>query len=195
MQSIIPSSHSEEIPEEGKISDTEVSFAVKMVQTNTAAIQDVTVTKQKTEQVEPVETKTTFETIQDVLAHPIIAISEKMQSAISTSSGEHAEQVSSAASEQTESSEKESSLAAAVSSLETTMLKREYCCLQDASKIEEQPVDSVPSETVKATESKTTFESLRDAITHPIATITEKIQSVISSSTSEEVPSAEKEVG
>ncbi|CAF0754068.1 unnamed protein product [Rotaria sordida] len=40
------------------------------------------------------------------------------------------------------------------------------------------------------TETKTTFEVLRDVITHPIATITEKIQSVISTSPSEQTEQA-----
>ena len=37
------------------------------------------------------------------------------------------------------------------------------------------------------TETKTTLEAIRDAITHPIETITEKIQSIIPSSDSEQV--------
>ena len=63
------------------------------------------------------------------------------------------------------------------------------------SNIDDESSSALSNETVQSTESKSTFESLREAITHPIATITEKIQSVISSSTSEEHPSLSEDVG
>jgi hypothetical protein len=84
--------------------------------------------------VESPGTKTTLETIRDVITHPIATITEKIQSAISTSSSEHVEETSSDAanaalneSEQTESSEKQPSLETAVSQIETRIIKDRYC--------------------------------------------------------------------
>ncbi len=66
--------------------------------------------------------------------------------------------------------------------------------IQNAGTIE-QKIDSIAGpENTESSETKTTLETIRDVITHPLATITEKIQSVISSSSTEEVPSSQQQV-
>ncbi|CAF0764150.1 unnamed protein product [Rotaria sordida] len=123
----------------------------------------------------PTETKTTFEVLRDVITHPIATITEKIQSVISTSPSEQTEQAPSDATQPSTSTSEEVE----------TLKEQQVIETENLSTIEQKD----EAITVESTDTKTTFENIRDIITHPIATITEKIQSVISTSPSEETTS------
>ncbi|CAF0819623.1 unnamed protein product [Rotaria sordida] len=126
----------------------------------------------------PTETKTTFEVLRDVITHPIATITEKIQSVISTSPSEQTEQAPSDATQPSTSTSEEVE----------TLKEQQVIETENLSTIEQKD----EAITVESTDTKTTFENIRDIITHPIATITETIQSVVSTSTSvqtEQAPS------
>ncbi|CAF3893210.1 unnamed protein product, partial [Rotaria magnacalcarata] len=120
---------------------------------------------------ESTETKITFETIHDVITHPFETITRKVQSMISTSINE---QTSGNAEKPFVGTWEEVGVSKEHQTTETENLG-----------IDEQKVES--------SETKTTFENICDFVRHPITTISQEIQTVLTSSTTEEVPSFEQQ--
>ncbi|CAM4876183.1 unnamed protein product [Rotaria socialis] len=120
---------------------------------------------------ESIETKTTFETFHDVITHPFETITGKIQSVISTSIDEQT----------------------SVNAEKSSVGKSEEVEVSKEHQIAETENLAIDEQTVESSETKSTFENISDFVRHPRTTITEEIQSVLTSSTTEEVPSLEQQ--
>ncbi|CAF0795127.1 unnamed protein product [Rotaria sp. Silwood1] len=185
IQSVISTSTSEQTeqaPSDATKSSTSTSEEVETSKgQQIIETENIPATEQKAEtvNVESTETKTTFENIREIIAHPIATITEKIQSVMSTSPSEQIEQASSDATKPSTSTSEE------IESSKDQQVSETQNLLTTEQKVESMNIES--------SETKTTLENIRDIITHPLATLTEKIQTVIISSTTEEVPTSEQQ--
>ncbi|CAF1588435.1 unnamed protein product, partial [Adineta ricciae] len=150
-----------------------------------------------------VETKTTLEVIRDVITHPLATLSEKLHE-IMPETDDLKEQVSSAE-VNTDTNELQSTdtnttletirdaVTHPISTLTETIQSIVSTSTSEQNENFAKDV-AVDEQHIGTSDSKSALETLRDAITHPIATITERVQSVTSSSTNKEVSDFEQQI-
>ncbi|UJR26171.1 hypothetical protein I4U23_007515 [Adineta vaga] len=152
---------------------------------NTDTVEEKVASTINTNEAQSIETKTTLETIRDVITHPITAITDQIQSVLSTSDSEQTDQTSlntskySISPSDDDDDDNESLTEEPLLETSTTETKTDSTANEDQ---------------IERTESKSTFETLRNVITHPLAAITEKIQSIVSPSTNDEAQNSEQQI-
>ncbi|CAF4275199.1 unnamed protein product, partial [Adineta steineri] len=192
LASNVTSSLSDNIQENVTTTDSRTEDEVSVA---SDAVQDETVAN-KTESYDSLITDTTISTSSNIISTPAEEVNEqKEKTSVESLSSEIPEPTSTAiVSEQTDITDKQNAISSeeAVSSItipeqvDTTdkqeVIPIETIATEKSNELTtEQNIDENTS-----TETKTTLEILRDVVTHPLATLNEKLQSILPTSVSEQ---------